>query len=63
MRVPMKEVPLQVRRIAAQHLESLRGTVIMYGAEAAQLGDHAVPIYRPDIERCSVCCLLGILGR
>ena len=50
MRVPMKEVPLQVRRTAAQHLESLRGTEIMYGAEAARLGDHAVPIYRPDIE-------------
>lgn len=50
MRVPIKEVPLQVRRIAAQHLESLRGTAIMYGAEAARLGDHAVPIYRPDIE-------------
>jgi len=50
MRVSIKEVPFDVRRLAAQHLESMRGTEIMRGIEAACLGEQVVPIYRPDIE-------------
>jgi len=50
MRVSTKDVPLNVRRIAAQHLESLRGTELIMGAEKARLADEVVPIYRPDID-------------
>lgn len=50
MRIPITDVPLQVRRVAAQHLESLRGTEMMTGAEDAHLETYAVPIYRPDID-------------
>jgi len=50
MRVPITDVPLEARRVAAQHLESLRGTELLNGAEDAHLDAHAVPIYRPDID-------------
>lgn len=50
MRVPVREVPLEVRRAAAQHLESLRGTELMRGLEFARLGEEAVPIHRPDVD-------------
>src|SRR5688572_30757442 len=49
MRVTLEEVPLDVRRRVAGHLESLRGTPTAQGAEAARLGDAACPIYRPDL--------------
>lgn len=50
MRMSMKDVPLPVRRLAAQHLESLRGTELMNGMEDARLADTVVPIHRPDID-------------
>jgi hypothetical protein len=50
MRMSIKDVPLPVRRLAAQHLESLRGTGLMNGMEDARLADTAVPIHRPDID-------------
>lgn len=50
MRVSIKEVPREVRRLAAQHLESQRGSEIMRGVEAARLDEQAVPVYRPDID-------------
>lgn len=50
MHVPMSEVPMKARRIAANHLASLRDTEMIAGAEAVRLGPDAVPIYRPDIE-------------
>jgi hypothetical protein len=34
MRIPTVEVPLELRRVAAQHLESLRGSELMEGADA-----------------------------
>lgn len=37
MRMSIKDVPLPVRRLAAQHLESLRGTELMNGMEDARL--------------------------
>lgn len=49
MRIPLKEVPIEVRRLAAQHLESLRGTELMNDADA-RLATYAIPIYRPDIK-------------
>lgn len=50
MRMSIKDVPLPVRRLAAQHLESLRGTELMNGMEDARLADTVVPIHRPDID-------------
>lgn len=50
MRMSMRDVPLPVRRLAAQHLESLRGTELMNGMEDARLADTVVPIHRPDID-------------
>ncbi len=49
MEIPLAEVPLEVRRVAAQHLESLRQTDIMLGLGSARLGPTATPIYRPDV--------------
>lgn len=50
MDIPLKDVPLHVRRHAARHLESLRDTELLRGTEDAVLGDTAVPVYRPDLE-------------
>jgi hypothetical protein len=50
MRVSFEKVPLEVRRSAAQRLESIRGTDIGQGAEAARLGGEVCPIYRPDVD-------------
>lgn len=50
MLIPLQKVPFEVRRRAAQHLESLRSAEL---ADAAGLhfGDSAVPIYRPDLDQ------------
>ena len=50
MRLSIRDVPLPARRLAAQHLESLRGTELMNGMEDARLADTVVPIHRPDID-------------
>ncbi len=50
MDVPLAEVPLEFRRLAAQHLESLRDTEAMAGLRHARLGPVAVPVYRPDVQ-------------
>lgn len=50
MQIPVADVPVEARRIAAQHLESLRGTEIMNGMEDAHLSGKVVPIHRPDIK-------------
>ncbi len=49
MRIPITDVPIAVRRVAAQHFESLRGTELMNGVEDSYLDAYAVPICRPDI--------------
>ncbi|WP_154668327.1 hypothetical protein [Pseudoduganella violaceinigra] len=50
MRVKMSEVPLKLRRRAANHLESIRGTDMAAGHDQMRLGDQACAIYRPDID-------------
>ena len=50
MRVPLAKVPVGVWRQAARHLESIRGTAMGEGADAAVLGPEACPIYRPDVK-------------
>jgi hypothetical protein len=50
MRLSFEKVPLEVRRSAAQRLESIRGTEVGRGAETARLGREVCPIYRPDLE-------------
>jgi hypothetical protein len=50
MRVKIQEVPLSLRRRAANHLESIRGTPMAPGADTARIGDLACPVYRPDIK-------------
>ena len=47
MRVKIDEVPLELRRRAAQHLEATRQAPV--GAGAARLGDEACPVFRPDV--------------
>jgi len=49
MRVKQSKVPVSIRRIAAQHLESLRGTELGYNVDDLYLGEDVCPIYRPDI--------------
>jgi hypothetical protein len=50
MRVKISEVPLSLRRRAANHLESIRGTDMATGHDQMRLGDRACPVYRPDID-------------
>ena len=50
MRVPLEKVPVGVWRQAARHLESIRGTPLGEGADAAVLGPEACPILRPDVK-------------
>jgi hypothetical protein len=49
MKIPQHQIPTDVRRKAARHLESLRGTRMGRGAEHARLSQEVCPIYRPDI--------------
>jgi hypothetical protein len=48
MRIPASQVPLAVRRRAAQHLESVRETEIGVNARTARLAADVSPIRRPD---------------
>lgn len=50
MRIPVSTVPLEMRRKAAQHLETVRGTEMDIGAERARLTDDVCPIFRPDMK-------------
>jgi hypothetical protein len=50
MRIPITEVPLQARRLAAQHLSSVMGTEMAAGLDRFYLLDSVVPVYRPDID-------------
>ncbi len=50
MRIPAAQVPVPVRRRAAQHLEAVRDTEIGVRARRARLGDQVLPIYRPDLK-------------
>jgi hypothetical protein len=50
MRVKLEKVPLEIRRRAARHLEAIRGTQMSAGNDAAQLGEEACPVYRPDVK-------------
>jgi hypothetical protein len=50
MRIKQSDVPIELRRKAAQHLESIRGTEMSLGAERAQLSDEVCPIFRPDLD-------------
>ena len=48
MRIPASQVPLAVRRRAAQHLESVRETEIGVNARGSRLAANVSPIRRPD---------------
>lgn len=50
MQDPIGDVPLETRRLAAQHLENLRNSEMASDAAGLHLGDKVVPIYRPDID-------------
>ena len=50
MSIPLRDVPLALRRRAAQHLESLRGSELGRRAEGLVFADTAWPLYRPDLE-------------
>ena len=50
MRVKLQETPQDLWRRVAQKLESVRGTPMAAGGDAARIGDQAYPIYRPDID-------------
>jgi hypothetical protein len=50
VRVSQSEVPIEFRRKALHHLESIRDTPMGPGAETAELAEEVCPIYRPDID-------------
>ena len=50
MSIALAKVPAPMRRKAAQHLESIRGTPMAPNAANARLADEVWPIYRPDLE-------------
>lgn len=49
LRMSISEVPKDVWRTAAEHLEAVRDEVSETGANRAYLGDEVCPIYRPDM--------------
>ena len=50
MAIDHRDVPTPVRRRAAQHLESIRGTPMAPNAQRARLGAVVWPIFRPDLD-------------
>lgn len=50
MRVGVEETPIELRRRAAQHLESVRYHKLATKIDGASLADEACPIYRPDMD-------------
>ena len=50
MSIELAKVPAPMRRKAAQHLESIRGTPMAPNAANARLANEVWPIYRPDLE-------------
>jgi len=50
MAIDQARIPTPIRRRAAQHLESIRGTPMAPFADGATLGNDVWPIYRPDLE-------------
>jgi len=50
MSIALAKVPAPIRRKAAQHLESIRGTPMAPNAANARLANEVWPIYRPDLE-------------
>ena len=50
MSIELAKVPAPLRRKAAQHLESVRGTPMAPNADNASLANEVWPIYRPDLE-------------
>ena len=50
MAIDQSSVPTAIRRRAAQHLESIRGTPMAPQAEGARLASDVWPIYRPDLD-------------
>src|SRR5258706_5214935 len=53
MSIELAKVPAPLRRKAAQHLESIRGTPMAPNAANASLGNEVWPIYRPDLEEAA----------
>jgi hypothetical protein len=50
MAIPLREVPIALRRRAAQHLESLRTSDLATRVSGLKLADEAWPLYRPDMK-------------
>jgi hypothetical protein len=50
MAIPLREVPIALRRRAAQHLESLRASDLAPRVTGLDLADEAWPLYRPDMK-------------
>jgi hypothetical protein len=50
MRIPASQVPVAVRRRAAQHLEAVRDNGMGVRARRARIADQVLPIYRPDLK-------------
>jgi hypothetical protein len=50
MAIDSSKVPMELRRRAAQHLESLKGTPMAPNGDGAVIGSEVWPIYRPDLD-------------
>jgi hypothetical protein len=50
MRLPLQQVPLEIRRLAVEHLESIRNTPLSGGADLAQIAGDVCPMHRPDVD-------------
>src|SRR4030095_481777 len=50
MRLPPQQVPLEIRRLAVEHLESIRNTPMSGGADLAQIAGDVCPMHRPDLD-------------
>lgn len=50
MKITQQKIPIKLRRTAARHLESIRGTEMALNSEDLYLADTVVPIFRPDLK-------------
>lgn len=50
MKMDRKRVPIEIRRLVANHLESVRETEIGCNVKDAHIGNDVCPIYRPDLK-------------
>ena len=62
MKLKKKKVPIEIRRLVTNHLESIRNSEIGRKFKQAYIGDDVTPIYRPDIKNVARFLTAAAIG-